>query len=81
MCLGAGQLPLARGVFGTLQRELDDLGIAEWEPQLAARCLEGLVKTIRAATKKGAPPDPAANLAFERLCRLDPSAAARLANP
>lgn len=78
MCLAGGQARLARGIFGSLEREVAELGLSEWEPALAARCLEGVVKSIRAATQKGAPADPAADLAFERLCRLDPAAAARL---
>ena len=81
MCLAGGQARLARGIFGSLEREVAELGLSEWDPALAARCLEGVVKSIRAATQKGAPPDPAADLAFERLCRLDPAAAARLTKP
>ena len=79
LCLTGGLAKLARGIFGSLQAELDALGISEWEPVLAARCLEGVVKSVRASAPKGAPPDPAGDLAFERLCRLDPAAAARLA--
>ena len=81
MCLSGGQARLARGIFGSLEREVAELGLADWDPALAARCLEGLVKSMRAATQKGAPPDPAADVAFERLCRLDPAAAARLTKP
>lgn len=79
LCLNAGQHRLARGVFASLDDELVQLGISAWEPTLATRCLQGLVISHRALTQKGAPSDPAAEVAFVRLCRLDPSAAARLA--
>jgi len=81
MCLSGKQPRLARGIFESLRNEIDALGIAEWEPKMAARCFAGLVRAIRASTKPNTPPDPAANAPFEQLCRLDPSAAARLALP
>lgn len=78
-CLGADQTQLARAMFGALDQQLRDRGLLEWEPTLASRCLEGLVRAIRAAIKKGAKADGAGQEAFERLAAIDPVAAAKLA--
>jgi type VI secretion system protein VasJ len=77
-CLEAGQAKLARSLYAALDRELTERGLMEWEPGLAATCLEGLVRAIRAAAQKGSQ-YAAADAAFERLCHVDPSAAAQLA--
>lgn len=77
ICLDTGQAVLARGMFAALDRELGERGLVEWEPELAARVLEGFVRSIRAAAKAGARYD-GAELVYERLCLLDPAAAARL---
>jgi type VI secretion system protein VasJ len=76
-CLEARQAILARGMFASLDRELQDHELLQWEPSLASRCLEGLVRSIR-ATKKDGTPYEGAEAVFERLCAVDPSAAARL---
>lgn len=78
-CLESGQPKLARSMYAALDREMTERGLVEWEPALAGRCLEGLVRAIRAAAQKGSP-YPAADAAFERLCHVDPSAAARFAS-
>jgi type VI secretion system protein VasJ len=78
LCLDSGQAVLARGLFAALDRELRDRGLDEWEPELAARVLEGFVRSIRVAAKAGARYE-GADLVYERLCLLDPAAAARLA--
>ena len=77
-CLDGGQESLARGIFQALQTELDERGLAEWEPELSAAVLEGLVRSIRAVKKKGVAIDPTTDAAFARLCRVDPVAAARV---
>lgn len=76
--LEAGQAMLARGLFAALERELRERQLYAWEPELAARCLEGFVRAIRAAAKAGARYEQA-DLVYERLCLVDPTAAARLA--
>jgi type VI secretion system ImpA/VasJ family protein len=76
-CLEARQAILARGMFASLDRELQAHELLAWEPSLASRCLEGLLRSIRAASKDGAQHD-GADAVFERLCAVDPSAAARL---
>lgn len=77
ICLGTNQAKLARGMFSALEREIAERNLLTWEPDLASRCLEGLVKSIRAANKAGAK-FGGADVAFERLCLVDPAAAARL---
>lgn len=79
ICLGAGQAKLARGMFAALQREMTERGLLTWEPDLASRCLEGLVRSIRAVNKAGGK-HGGADEAFERLCLVDPAAAARLSD-
>lgn len=76
--LEAGQPMIARGMFAALERELREAGLFAWEPELASRCLEGFVRAIRAAAKAGARYEQA-DLVFERLCAVDPTAAGRLA--
>lgn len=76
--LDAGQALLARGLFAALERELREHELFSWEPELAGRCLEGFVRAIRVAAKAGARYEQA-DVVYERLCLLDPSAAARLA--
>lgn len=76
--LESGQAMIARGMFAALERELREAGLFVWDPELASRCLEGFVRAIRAAAKAGARYEQA-DLVFERLCAVDPTAAARLA--
>jgi type VI secretion system ImpA/VasJ family protein len=77
-CLEAGQPKLARSLYAALDREITERNLVEWEPALAASCLEGLVRAIRAAAQKGSQ-YAAADAVFERLCHIDPIAAAALA--
>ena len=73
---GAGAPRVALGLFGSLAHELDERGLDRWEPELAARCLAGLVRA-RAEAEKAKPP-LTSDSAFERLCRIDPEAASKL---
>ncbi len=77
ICLTANQPLLARGMFAGLDRDITARNLLEWEPDLAGRCLEGLVRSIRAANKAGGK-FTGADGVFERLCLVDPAAAARL---
>lgn len=79
ICLGSNQAKLARGMFAALQHEMTARELLTWEPDLASRCLEGLVRSIRAANKAGGK-HGGADEAFERLCLVDPMAAARLSS-
>jgi type VI secretion system ImpA/VasJ family protein len=73
---GGGAPRVALGLFSGLAREAESLGIDQWEPELAARCLQGLVRAQAEAAKVKPPltTDPA----FERLCRINPEAASRM---
>ncbi len=76
--LEGNQPMLARGLFAALERELREHDLFAWEPELAGRCLEGFVRAIRATAKAGARYEQA-DVVYERLCLVDPTAAARLA--
>jgi hypothetical protein len=73
---GGGAPRVALGLFAGLAREAEALGIDQWEPELAARCLQGLVRAQSDAAK--AKPPLTTDPAFERLCRIDPEAASKL---
>ncbi len=75
----SNQPQLARGMFAALERDMTARDLLTWEPDLASRCLEGLVRSIRAANKAGGK-HAGADEAFERLCLVDPAAAARLSS-
>jgi type VI secretion system protein VasJ len=76
-CLEADQARLARGMFAAIDREMRDRGLQDWDPPLVGRCLDGFMRSIRAAAKAGSPYAGADEI-FERLCLVDPAAAARL---
>ena len=69
---------LARGMFASLEQQLRSDGLMAWEPELASQVLEGFVRAIRAAAKAGSRYEQA-DAVYERLCQVDPMAAARLA--
>ncbi len=74
-CLAAKDLLLARTLFAGLSAEVDNAGLAQWEPSLAARCFDGLARSIprgQAAEK------PAFEAAVTRLAGLDPARAGSL---
>jgi len=75
--LASGDAILARGMFAAVDRDLTERGLLEWETALAGRCLDGLVRAIRAANQ-GSNRFGGLEHAFERLCLVDPVAAARL---
>ncbi|HWB82233.1 MAG TPA: type VI secretion system domain-containing protein, partial [Nannocystaceae bacterium] len=79
LLVDGNQAVLARGLFAALERELREHELFEWEPELTARCLEGFVRAIRAAAKAGGARYEDADRVYERLCLVDPAAAARLA--
>ena len=74
-CLDAKDPSLARTLFTGLAAEIDTLRLETWEPTLAIRGLEGLVRSI----PKNQPADkPAFDTALIRLAALDPLRAATL---
>jgi type VI secretion system ImpA/VasJ family protein len=74
-CLDGGEVGLARSLFAGLVGEIDGQHLETWEPELAARCLEGHVR----AAPKGQPAEKVAvDAALARLAGLDPVRAAAL---
>lgn len=67
------QPAVARALYAALARECTAHDLDTWEPALTAECLEGLLSS-RAS---GALSDEDAGY-FQRLCRISPSAAARV---
>jgi len=80
MALKGGKADLARPLLEGLVAEAQTHGLEHWEPELAARTYELLLKarTGAGANGKGTsqPPDQEV---FDRLCRLDPAAAFKAA--
>lgn len=75
LCAGAGLTAIAKSLYEELDREGQAHHLEEWEPDLAAECLKGLLASARALAK-----DPRGNLPdmtepYRRLCRIDPAAA------
>ncbi|WP_434419117.1 type VI secretion system protein TssA [Nannocystis pusilla] len=74
-CLDGGEIGLARSLFAGLVGEIDGQHLEAWEPELAARCLEGHVRSA----PKGQPAEKAiVDAALARLAGLDPVRAAAL---
>ncbi|MEX1366913.1 MAG: type VI secretion system domain-containing protein, partial [Nannocystaceae bacterium] len=78
-CFEGGEPKLARSMFVALDHELSERGLDQWEPRLASQCLEGLLKSSRAAAQKGAA-TPGVDEALQRLSLIDPVAAARFSS-
>jgi type VI secretion system protein VasJ len=78
VCMQGSQFALARALYEGLDKDVVARGLDEWEPALAAEVLEGIVICNRAVAKGGKPLPPDTALLYDRLCRVDPSAAARI---
>ena len=75
--MAAGPAPrVALGLYTVLAREAEQANVDQWEPELAARCLQGLVRAQTEAAKAKPPITIDSN--YERLCRLDPASASTL---
>jgi hypothetical protein len=76
--MASGPAPrVALGIYSALAREAEHVGLDQWEPELAGRCLQGLIRATADAAK--AKPPLTVDAAYERLCRLDPAAAMTIA--
>lgn len=74
-CLDGGEVALARTLYAGLAAEIEAQRLDTWEPELAARCLEGLAKSL----PKGQPTEKAAvEAVVGKLAGLDPLRAAGL---
>lgn len=77
----AGRERMALPLLEALDEAVSRHRLEEWEPELGRRVLEALYRLRRKrARQRGAPADEAsrAEALYDRLCRLDPGAAARL---
>lgn len=77
LCVDAGQPVVARALYDALDAEAQRLGLEEWDPGLAARCLEGYLSCLRALVKVGKATPADVGVIYDRLCRLDPGTALR----
>jgi hypothetical protein len=77
-CLDAGQPALARAIYDGLDADQKHHDLEEWDPSLVARCLEGLLLSLRALAKNGKATAQDVAMVYDRLCRLEPAAALRL---
>ena len=78
VCMAAGQVGLARAVFESTEKEVERFSLEEWDPALAAASSEGLYACLKLLAKGGKALPPEAGLLYDRVCRLDPTAALRL---
>ena len=78
VCMAAGQVALARAVFDSTEKEVERYGLEEWDPVLAAASSEGLYACLKLLARGGKAMPPEAGLLYDRVCRLDPTAALRL---
>lgn len=82
-CAQGGKAQLALALFESLDQEITARGLEEWQPALAAECLEEHIVCLRTAlgpkSQGKSVPSEAVSL-YGRLCRLDPAAALRVGN-
>jgi type VI secretion system protein VasJ len=78
LCLQGSQLQVAKALYEGLEKDVTTHGLESWEPKLAAEVLEGFVTCLRSIAKGGKPLPPDAPLLYDRLCRIDPAAAAKM---
>jgi type VI secretion system protein VasJ len=69
-----GQPGVAKALFQALDEQGRQHGLDAWEPALAARCLEGLLRSAR-GDRPGGPLPPEYASYYQRLCRLSLPAA------
>ncbi|MGZ3475063.1 MAG: type VI secretion system protein TssA [Polyangiales bacterium] len=76
-----GKPEVARPVLEALAAEVDQHGLETWEPSLCATVYAGLLACLKGPSTKPTPEVASRkDWLFDRLCRLDPAAAVRLAN-
>ncbi|OJH38145.1 type VI secretion system protein TssA [Cystobacter ferrugineus] len=78
LCVLSGQHLMAQALYETLVAESTTRGMDEWEPQLSAECLEGLLLVTRTVQKTTPSLPRECWPHFIRLSKLDPAAAFRL---
>jgi len=78
VCLQGNLTPVARALYEGLERDVTAHKLEDWDPGLAAEALEGLLSCHKAVVKSGKPLPPDNALLYDRLCRIEPAAAARI---
>ncbi|MBZ4401702.1 type VI secretion system protein TssA [Myxococcus sp. AS-1-15] len=78
LCAAAGQAPVARALYESLDRESVTHGLDVWEPALAAECLEGWLALTRPPPKSPEALVSDFTARYHRLCLLDPGAALKV---
>ena len=81
LCAEVGEDRLAAPLLEALDAELGRRALEDWEPRLAAQVLEALYRSRRRLAERAGGGDDSAAKAqqvFERICRIDPVAAAAL---
>lgn len=73
ICLEAGNRKIAHAMFRLLEKESQQRGLRDWEPQLVTRCLQGLL-----LTGSGNMNNERTDELYDELCLLDPVAAASI---
>ena len=71
------QPAVARAVFSSLDEEIRTRGLEEWNPGLAAACVQGHLQCLKTLARTGKDVSDATLVMYNRLCRLDPAAAIR----
>ncbi|HEY2409958.1 MAG TPA: type VI secretion system protein TssA [Polyangiaceae bacterium] len=80
LALTGGKPEVARPILEGLLQEADAHRLEVWEPELCASLFSALAACIKPPSKPGADGGSWAAV-FDRLCRLDPAAALKLAGP
>ena len=81
LCASSGRDRVAMPMLAELDASLERYGLEQWEPALSRRVLELFYQCCRRLAGAGDAPDDArarAERLYERLCRVDPVAAAAL---
>ena len=78
LCFQGNLLPVAKALFEGLEKDVAAHGLEVWEPELAGEVLGGLVTCLRGIAKGGKALPPETAMMYDRLCRIDPAAAAKL---
>ncbi|NRD46178.1 type VI secretion system protein TssA [Corallococcus exiguus] len=78
LCAAAGQPNVARALYEALDRESKERGLDEWDPALAAECLEGWFAVSRPPPKSPEALVSDFTARYHRLCLLDPGAALKV---
>lgn len=78
LLLAANQPALARAIYAGLDEEVRARDLETWDPTLAAACLDGYLRSVRAAVKAGHKVTEDPNVLYVRLGRVNPLIALQL---